>query len=732
MVGFALAAVTANVRAQAPFTDANWIGLGGYAGVNGGVNAIVADTNSGLVYFGGSFTVAGRTSASNIVAWDGANWRPLGTGLDGTVYCLAVDASGNFYAGGNFLNAGGVSANYIAKWDGSRWTALGLGVDRPIRNLTFDRSGNLYAGGSFSHAGGGSANFIANWDGSAWAPLGSGMNNPVYSLAIDSVGNLYAGGYFSQAGGNSAYYIAKWDGTMWTGLNSGLDGGVLCLVVDSSDTLYAAGYFGGSGTSNVGCVARWDGNNWSSLNTITRPYAYSLALDGMGNLYAGGYTDDGSESVLPAVARWDGFSWQRVGFGINNSTFALGMDRAGVLYAGGYFNNAGNTTVDGVAKWDGTNWSPLNSNGIRAAGPIVGMYSPAPDDLYVGSASISGTGLQNFYVGRLYSNTWSASRIEKAQNPLWQPVTPILRALALVGPNSLFVGGTFTNLGGVTAGNIAKVSGTNVSTLGSGCDGPVYSLAADPQGNLYAGGLFSHAGNTPANGVARWDGTNWSALGAGTLAEVVALAVDPLENVYAASVLSSNGPPATNLSISKWNGTNWSFVAGGLTVISNSPPGGVVSLAVDGQGNIYLGATVASSSGVDTNELVRWDGTNWTALGSGVNGHVASLLYDNNGHLFVSGSFTTSGTNIAYGFAEAIIGTATNPPALTVTANVVAGIGLSWPLDHVGWRLQSQRNPPGVGISTNWFTVPGSTNVNTTNFAVRSGVGSVFYRLVYP
>jgi hypothetical protein len=468
------------------------------------------------------------------------------------------------------------------------------------------------------------------------------------------------------------------------------------------------------------------------LNTIIGPYAYSFAFDRIGNLYAGGYIDYDNDSSGRAVAKWDGLTWQPVGFGINYSADALAVGGAGIVYAGGSFNNAGNSPVDNIAKWDGATWSPVNSNAIRAAGPVVGMYSPAPGDLYVGSVFSLIYNPQNFYVGRLFSNTWSASRMEKAQNPFAEPVTPMLRALALVGSNSLFVGGTFTNLGGVTASNIARVSGTNVSTLGSGCDGPVYSLAADPQGNLYAGGLFSHAGNTLANGVARWDGTNWSALGSGPPAYVVALAVDTLENVYAASVMSSNGPAGTNLTISKWNGTNWSFVAGGLTVITNSLPGGIVSLAVDGLGNIYLGATIISSSGVDTNELVRWDGSNWTALGSGVNGHVASLLFDNNGHLFASGTFTTAGTNAAYGFAEAIVGTATNPPTLQLAGSGSSGVGLSWPLDHVGWRLQSQRNPPGVGITTNWFTIPGSTNVNATNFPVNPGAGSVFYRLVYP
>ena len=38
---------------------------------------------------------------------------------------------------------------------------------------------------------------------------------------------------------------------------------------------------------------------------------------------------------------------------------------------------------------------------------------------------------------------------------------------------------------------------------------------------------------------------------------------------------------------------------------------------------------------------------------------------------------------------------------------------LSWPQDHLGWRLQTQTNPLSTGLSANWVTVPNSTNVNS-------------------
>lgn len=57
---------------------------------------------------------------------------------------------------------------------------------------------------------------------------------------------------------------------------------------------------------------------------------------------------------------------------------------------------------------------------------------------------------------------------------------------------------------------------------------------------------------------------------------------------------------------------------------------------------------------------------------------------------------------------------------------------LSWPQDHLGWRLQIQTNHLNNGIGTNWVTVPNSTNVVVTNLLLNPANGSVFLRLAYP
>ncbi|HKS37158.1 MAG TPA: autotransporter-associated beta strand repeat-containing protein, partial [Verrucomicrobiae bacterium] len=67
-------------------------------------------------------------------------------------------------------------------------------------------------------------------------------------------------------------------------------------------------------------------------------------------------------------------------------------------------------------------------------------------------------------------------------------------------------------------------------------------------------------------------------------------------------------------------------------------------------------------------------------------------------------------------------------------ANTVSGslLTLSWPADHMGWRLQAQTNSTSLGLGTDWFDIPNSVATNQMTFTVDPAAGCVFYRLLYP
>jgi hypothetical protein len=57
---------------------------------------------------------------------------------------------------------------------------------------------------------------------------------------------------------------------------------------------------------------------------------------------------------------------------------------------------------------------------------------------------------------------------------------------------------------------------------------------------------------------------------------------------------------------------------------------------------------------------------------------------------------------------------------------------LSWPLDHIGWRLQIQTNTRPPGLGTNWIAVPNAQQTNLIRLPLDPANGSVFLRLAYP
>jgi hypothetical protein len=57
---------------------------------------------------------------------------------------------------------------------------------------------------------------------------------------------------------------------------------------------------------------------------------------------------------------------------------------------------------------------------------------------------------------------------------------------------------------------------------------------------------------------------------------------------------------------------------------------------------------------------------------------------------------------------------------------------LSWDDDFLGWKLQAQTNAFGVGITTNWHTVPGTSVVTDWVLPIDKANGSVFCRLISP
>ena len=237
-------------------------------------------------------------------------------------------------------------------------------------------------------------------------------------------------------------------------------------------------------------------------------------------------------------------------------------------------------------------------------------------------------------------------------------------AIAVDGSGNVYVGGLFTFVGTVPANNIAKWDGSAWSALGSGISGappgenyPFVNALAVSGTKLYAGGEFTTAGEVTANGIAQWDGHAWSALGGGIggyyiesmppnpplyFPGVVKALATIGSHLYAGGVFdTAGGIDATN--IAEWNGSAWSALGSGM----NSA---VEALAVGGT-NLYAGGTFSTAGGVWAIGIAKWDGSAWSALGAGMNGSVYALAVSGT-DLYAGGYFSTTGGDPANGVAK--------------------------------------------------------------------------------
>jgi trimeric autotransporter adhesin len=249
------------------------------------------------------------------------------------------------------------------------------------------------------------------------------------------------------------------------------------------------------------------------------------------------------------------------------------------------------------------------------------------------------------------------------------PAEAVVRTLAVQG-GDLYAGGAFERVAGMAATNVARWDGMRWFALGAGIPGTVETITVTGEG-VFVGGSFSEAGLVATTNVARWDGAHWNPLGAGLNNRVFALAPSP-QGVFAGGYFSRSGG-ATVKGIGEWEGSDWVEVGGG---VSDSLGGSFVkAIAVQGA-SMYAGGSFTAAGSTPALNVARWDGTNWSALGGGLNATVHAL--------------------------------AVTPTALYAGGNFNQPVGAAWVAgwDGTGWSrlgsgITSDRTPGIVALTVN-------------------------------
>nr|MBP8137198.1 T9SS type A sorting domain-containing protein [Candidatus Eisenbacteria bacterium] len=462
---------------------------------------------------------------------------------------------------------------------------------------------------------------------------------------------LYAAGNFTELGTGPGNYIAKWDGTSWSRLGDGLNSRGRALCVNGNE-VYVGGEFTTAGGVTVNKIAKWNGSSWSALGSgASTNWVEGIAMYG-GNLYAVGSFAGMGGVVAPNIARWDGVAWSAVG------SPALGLLSPGLydllvvpgqggdeLLATGYFESIGGVASRGVARWNGSTWAPLDQgNGVNGFINWLG-WGPGGSSsgvLYAAGSFNAAGNVAAPSIARydVATNQWSA--IGTSLNALARSI-----AVSLDG-NTVYAGGDFTQAGGVNANKIARWNGSSWSAMGAGLNNRVEIISIAPNGDVYAGGSFTNFSR-----IAKWNGTAWSALGTGvnSVVEEIQFAdngAGGFDVIVAGQFTTAGGAPANR--IAKWNGSAWSAFGSGVDGI-------VDALWVDpraGGYDIYVGGWFLNAGGQPAKCIAKWDGTEWSEVGGGVNAATnpsVNALVKHAGVLYVGGNFSTAGGDSAYAVA---------------------------------------------------------------------------------
>lgn len=320
------------------------------------------------------------------------------------------------------------------------------------------------------------------------------------------------------------------------------------------------------------------------------------------------------------------------------------------------------------------------------------------------SSGVSPVAAFNFNGGTLKATASSATFF---QGSTVAPVIPIT--------STVKIGGAIINDGGFNISVLEPLQ--HDSTLGASPDGGLTKLGA---GNLTMGAASTYTGGTLVS--------------AGTLTVSGSLGATAV-TVATNATLSGSGSIGGSVTV----GNGGTLAPGALGVIGTLTVAGNVSLqgttAMDLNqstltNDVLKGAVITYGGTLSlTNLAGALTATNTFKLFSGTSyaGAFAAITpaIPGTGLAWNTNTLTTDGT-------LRLVATVNTSPTNITFAVSGSQLTLSWPADHIGWRLQVQTNSTAVGLSTNWVNVPGATTVDTMTFTNDPNNGTVFYQMVYP
>lgn len=291
-------------------------------GANGPVRAVLVEPD-GKVVLGGLFTTVNQASRFRLARLnaDGqvdSAFNP-GPGLNGGVYALALQPDGRLLVGGDFTSAYGASRGRMARMNATGTLDVsfdpGTGADGTVRALALQADGKVLLGGTFTNVNSRRCDHLArlNPDGSLDAGFNpsNGLNGPLEVVVVQPDGGILIGGAFTQVWGVPAYHLARLnadgslDGTFTPG--TGADDLVQTIVLQPDGKLVVGGAFISFGGQMRNRLVRLNANGsldaTVNFGTGADNFISAAVVQPDGNLLVGGAFTEFDGRQRWAVAR---------------------------------------------------------------------------------------------------------------------------------------------------------------------------------------------------------------------------------------------------------------------------------------------------------------------------------------------------------------------------------------------------------------------------------------------
>ncbi|HEY6172470.1 MAG TPA: T9SS type A sorting domain-containing protein [Candidatus Kapabacteria bacterium] len=632
--------------------------------------------SSGHIIITGSFDSVSGVAAKNVAMWNGSNWIPMGKGLYGgqNVGGYTIELLKNeIHVFGLFQYAGDELANSIARWDGNTWHGLDSGfVDFHVEPAWFIAStvlndsllctfgrGPIYGKGISSYADG----TVIVWDGNHWSkvPAAVTRSNQDQTYVFGDIaafdGSIYLSGIFDSIDGIFVNRFARWDGEKWSGMSPNSYSGDISGLSACKEGVYVSaqkygkmwtgdkwldmllpgyesspGFFFNFGERTFGSTS-YPQTNDSTLQHLglveikdkklypiidTDQYGvyryigdiHDMVAVGKDIFILGDFIGAGTLKNFKTPIRWDGNKWSRLPSAYGKRGFSHIFSINDTLYATGDFPTINGDSSIGIAKWDGEKWLPVYHPGISKKNYEFGST--------ITDLSISKKGWLTYInaKGTLVFNNEEKQELARGNISSFSFKDDTLFMIKVVDTIGYLI--KWDRISGESL--LDSMILLSINPHGDRNPGFITKLVAKDD-KIFIVGDFTHIDDKLVNNIAMWDGTTWHSFGRGvsdtgkyltgayTKGKPIEDIVFHKDDIYVGGFFA-RADSSIALSIAKWNGKEWSPLGSGVTSLDDyyDPfAAGVVRAMTIVDDKLYIAGTFNLAGGKNAQNISYYE-----------------------------------------------------------------------------------------------------------------------------